>query len=524
MRMVKTVFQLFMQYPKILCCQNRFKILPVLFLVAMFGTRLSSSCLAFSTMTKRPIYSSQRSNLFVQLQSSSFNSSSTNNNVDGRNALIQKSQKLSLAPMMDYTDRHFRHLIRLVSRHTLTYTEMITSNAIVHEYRNGSSREDGDEYLRRMLSSPSTDEPCILQLGGSDANQLQEACQIVQQYADIASYTGVNLNCGCPSPKVAGKGCFGAALMDQPDLVRDVTTAMSHGFSTSSTSTMPISVKCRIGTDIHKMDHEEEEYQTLCHFIQTVSSPGIVSHFDIHARQAILTRNISPADNRNIPPLKYHYVTEKLVHDFPHLTFSLNGGVVNLQQVAHLLHTTPSNMVGCMVGRAFAANPWHFSYADSLLYHDNDNDVVVPTVENRFQLLQRYGEYADEEEERWGKLRTRRFLCRAIQNIFAGETNSKRYRIALDQHIAASAKHDPTNTTPLSTMILEAATTHLSDDVLYATPKQSYHTWLETQQNQPNKTQQNNHDDDNDESIIAEWQTRRKEQEKQDKATFFNSP
>ena len=516
-------------------------------MMTMFGTRSSSSCLAFSTVTKQfshsrhttistSITSSSSSSktqnslilkrpFLVRLQSSSSSSSSnSNNNSDDknrRNRMIEKSQKLSLAPMMDYTDRHFRHLIRLLSRHTLTYTEMITSNAIVHEYRNdGNRRVDGDEYLRRMLSSPSTDEPCILQLGGSDANQLQEACQIVQQYQNIASYTGINLNCGCPSPKVAGKGCFGAALMDEPQLVRDVTTAMSQGFSTSS-SIMPVSVKCRIGTDIHNSQNDEEEYQTLCNFIETVSSPGIVKHFDIHARQAILTRNISPADNRHIPPLKYHYITDKLVHDFPHLTFSLNGGVVNLQQVLHLLDNTPSNMVGCMVGRAFAANPWHFSYADPLLYNnkeEEEEEVVVPCIENRFQLLQRYGKYADEEEERWGKLRTRRFLCRAIQNVFAGETNSKRYRIALDQHIAGSAKHDPTNTIPLSTMILEAATTHLSDDVLYATPEQSYHTWLDKQNNN------NNNNNNNDKSIIGEWQTRRKEQEKQDKATFSSSP
>ena len=136
-------------------------------------------------------------------------------------------------------------------------------------------------------------------------------------------------------------------------MVRDVTIAMSKGFCISI---MSISIKCRIGTDNHKSQSDEEEYQTLCNFI---------------------TRNISPVDNRNIPPLKYHYITDKLVHDFPHLTFSLNGGVANLQKVLHLLDNTPSNMVGCMVGcmvdRAFAANPWHFCYADPLLYNNNDD-------------------------------------------------------------------------------------------------------------------------------------------------------
>ena len=115
----------------------------------------------------------------------------------------------------------------------------------------------------------------------------------------------------------------------------------------------------------------------FCNFIETVSCPGIVKHFYIHARQAILTRNISPTDNRNLPSFKCHYITHKLVHDFTHLIFSLNGGVVNLQQVLHLLDNTPSNMVGCRVGRAFAANPWHFSYADPLLYNNNEEEEVV---------------------------------------------------------------------------------------------------------------------------------------------------
>lgn len=139
---------------------------------------------------------------------------------------------------------------------------------------------------------------------------------------------------------------------------------------------------------------------------------------------------------------------------------------MNLQQVVELLEDSPSNLVGCMIGRAFAANPWHFSHADTLLYGKEE-----APIRNRFQLLERYGEYVNEQEQKkWGPLRTRRSLCRAIQNIFAGETNSKRYRIALDQQIAGSAKHDPTNTTSLSTMILEAATKHQSDDVLYRMP------------------------------------------------------
>ena len=153
--------------------------------------------------------------------------------------LVEKScdpkRSLSLAPMMEYTDRHYRHMIRILSRSTILYTEMVTANAIVHQH-NLASKEGDEDALRRIKrfvaqskASPLED-PCVLQLGGADRELLYNAARIVHsEYADTCNYTAMNLNCGCPSSKVVSSGCFGAALMHEPILVRDITRAMSEG-------------------------------------------------------------------------------------------------------------------------------------------------------------------------------------------------------------------------------------------------------------------------------------------------------
>jgi len=259
---------------------------------------------------------------------------------DDRRKQLLSSSTLSLAPMMEYTDRHFRHLVRLVSHRTLLYTEMVTANAIVHERSTSIERASTPSpspphphsptvttqsltdlqtfgydmsHLRRYIgqtTAPRPEGPSVLQLGGSDPSQLSTAVATVSELTQrgYCDYTAINLNCGCPSPKVAGRGRFGAALMEDPVLVRDLVVGMDRGGG----GRVPITVKCRIGTDAGYGDDggggEEGEYARLREFVETVASSGVVTDFQVHARIAVLGRKFSPADNRKIPALKYNLV------------------------------------------------------------------------------------------------------------------------------------------------------------------------------------------------------------------------
>lgn len=295
---------------------------------------------------------------------------------------LMGASRLSLAPMMEYTDRHFRHVVRLISKRTLLYTEMVAANALSHERRDVMSRyrienpnaspeqvREGysDEYLRRYLSQGLVEPlegPSVLQLGGSDPEQLFEAAETVIDLSNRGhcDYTAINLNCGCPSPKVAGKGCFGAALMDDPHLVADITRAIHDGTG----GRLPVTVKCRIGTDSNDVPFnraqydamdENEEYDKLRRFIETVAGGGVVTDFQVHARIAVLNKKFSPSDNRKIPPLKYQLV-RRLVQDYsPDLTFSINGGVGSIEQVQEQLDACPG-LLGVMVGRAWYVFLW----------------------------------------------------------------------------------------------------------------------------------------------------------------------
>ena len=430
--------------------------------------------------------------------------------------------RLSLAPMMEYTDRHFRHLVRLISSRTLLYTEMVAANALAHEkqramdeaYREGKQNVQqtyDDQFLRRYLgqgSVPPLEGASVLQLGGSDPQQLHDAVQTVMDMTDRGwcDYTAINLNCGCPSPKVAGKGCFGAALMEEPKLVSKLTKAMHDGCD----GKLPITVKCRIGTDskqaftkpsYSELD-SEEEYSELCRFIETVASNDVVTDFSVHARIAVLQKSFSPADNRKIPPLKYD-VVHRLVEDYPEFTFSLNGGVDNLPQAQNTLEECPG-LAGVMIGRGWAADPWGFAMADSILY--NDDDETKP--KNRLEILKAYGKHADYEEEIWDPVKIRRFIVKAVSPLFAGEPNAKRYRIALDEIAGIPKKLMQQGKTlegmpPLSELILNAAMEHLSEETLLRTPKESYERILMDEEKRQGGRPH----------TLNEWQTRRKVEE-----------
>jgi len=440
---------------------------------------------------------------------------------------------LSLAPMMEYTDRHFRKLIRLISSNTLLYTEMVAANALAHEradskanYRmqhTAASEEQvvanyEDSYLRRFLAQsgihvPPGEGASVLQLGGSDPQQLYQAAQTVAEMSQRGhcDYTALNLNCGCPSPKVAGKGCFGAALMDDPGLVAQLTTALHEG----SQGKLPITVKCRIGTDSEQAFNkaayaevdEGAEYAKLCRFIEEVAAPGIVTDFSVHARIAVLQRKFSPADNRKIPPLKYNYI-RRLCEDYPEFTFSLNGGIESLSQVQRELELCPK-LKGVMVGRAWAADPWSFSMSDSLLYGKDDDYEFG----NRFEILKAYCKHADDEEERGDPARIRRFITKAITPLFAGEPNGKKYRIALDEiagipkKLKAQAK-SLAGQPKISELIMNCALDSLSDDVLFRSRKDSFEMLQEQERAKSQKDPRPNNGERS--AVVTEWQQRRK--------------
>ena len=454
---------------------------------------------------------------------------------------LHAASPLSLAPMMEYTDRHFRHMVRLVSKNTLLYTEMVAANAIVHERRESKERrenliihpakgslleeqvhQDLDSfgydmtYLRRYLgqSAIMREGPSVLQLGGSDPKQLEEACQTLLQLSQrgYCDYTAVNLNCGCPSPKVAGKGCFGAALMEEPELVKDLVIGMHNGCD----GNIPITVKCRIGTDkdftFTKSGYEEiddqKEYSNLCRFIETVASSGVVTDFQVHARIAVLSKSFSPADNRKVPKLKYDFV-RKLVEDYPEFTFSLNGGVNTVVDAKAELERC-DNMAGIMIGRAWAANPWSFAMADEILYPESAKTSIENVYgsegrpKNRLEVLKAYGKHADYEESLWDPTRIRRFITKAATPLFAGEPNGKKYRIALDEFAGLPKKMAKQGETmdgypPISEQIMNAALETMGEDVLLRSPLESYE-----------RSYAGNVNSESSSEVIRDWQQDRK--------------
>lgn len=239
---------------------------------------------------------------------------------------------LSVAPMMDWTDRHCRYFHRLLSPHARLYTEMVTAPALVH----------GDR--ERLLGFDRSEHPVALQLGGSDVAELVHATRLGEEFG----YDEINLNVGCPSDRVQS-GRFGACLMREPDLVAECIAAMRDAVS------IPVTVKCRIGVD------EQDEYADLQHFIETVRATGCTV-FVVHARKAWL-KGLSPKENRDVPPLNYERVYQ-LKREFPELTIIINGGIDKVGDVqTHLQHTD-----GVMLGRTAYHEPYRLAELEQMLY------------------------------------------------------------------------------------------------------------------------------------------------------------
>ncbi|MBK4714859.1 MULTISPECIES: tRNA dihydrouridine(20/20a) synthase DusA [Tenebrionibacter/Tenebrionicola group] len=262
--------------------------------------------------------------------------------------------RFSVAPMLDWTDRHCRYFLRKLSRHALLYTEMVTTGAIIHG--------KGD-----YLAYSEEEHPVALQLGGSDPAALARCARL----AEARGYDEINLNVGCPSDRVQN-GRFGACLMGEAKLVADCVKAMRDAVS------IPVTVKTRIGID------NQDSYEFLCDFVGLVANDGGCEMFIIHARKAWLS-GLSPKENREIPPLDYPRVYQ-LKRDFPHLALSLNGGIKSLNEAqAHLQY-----LDGVMVGREVYQNPGMLAGVDRTIFGDGvtDPDPVAvvrsmyPYIEN----------------------------------------------------------------------------------------------------------------------------------------------
>jgi len=255
---------------------------------------------------------------------------------------LDTHRRIAVAPMMELTDRHYRYLARLLTKHTLLYTEMLTSAAVIHGDR---------DYL---LGKHADEGPVVLQLGGSDPEQMAAASKVGEQWG----YQEINMNVGCPSDRVKA-GRFGACLMAEPELVLDNITAMRESVN------IPVSVKCRLGID------RDDSYEALEQFVATVARSGC-RYFIVHARKAWLD-GLSPKQNRSVPPLRYDYVY-RLKREFAHLHISINGGIESLDAAQeHLQHVD-----GVMMGRAAYYQPAILAKVDERFYADVPEGYLHP--------------------------------------------------------------------------------------------------------------------------------------------------
>ncbi len=299
--------------------------------------------------------------------------------------------RLSVAPMMDWTDRHCRYLHRLLSRHALLYTEMVTTGALIH----------GD--VPRHLRFNAEEHPVALQLGGSEPADLAHCAKLGQSWG----YDEINLNCGCPSERVQ-RGAFGACLMAEPQLVADCVKAMVDVVD------VPVTVKHRIGID------KGESYEFVRDFVGQVSEAGC-KVFIVHARNAWL-KGLSPKENREVPPLRYELV-HRLKQEFPQLTIAINGGITTSGQVAEQLQ----HLDGVMLGREAYHNPWWLASWDSEFYGAAvDEQVTRESIEA--QMVEYMAREAAEHGTSWSH------IARHMLGLRHGMAGSRRWRQVWSDH------------------------------------------------------------------------------------------
>lgn len=325
-------------------------------------------------------------------------------------------EKLSIAPMMEWTDSHYRYFIRGLTKRTVLYTEMVVDDTIIHN-------PNLDFFIGRDIE----EQPSVIQLGGQDPETLARAVEICSEYGK--GYEEINLNCGCPSGRVS-KRCFGAKLMTEPDHVREIVSQMGRR------THQPITVKCRLGVDA------KDSYEELCAFINSCYLGG-VKKFIIHSRKCFL-RGLTTKQNREVPPLRYD-VTHRLVKEFPDLKFVLNGGITTLEEAKqHMVSPWQPDssqdelpgMHGVMIGRAAYSNPLLFAKADSTFFGCRDPDLT------RRQLLERYISYSEYCQSENGPKKvtsrnavvcpTTSVLLKPVHNVMLGLRNAGKYKQELN--------------------------------------------------------------------------------------------
>jgi tRNA-dihydrouridine synthase A len=290
---------------------------------------------------------------------------------------------VSIAPMMDRTDRHYRYFMRQITQRTLLYTEMVTAQAIKYGDRD------------HLLGFSPEEKPLVLQVGGDDPQMLAECARIAEEFG----YDEINLNVGCPSDRVQN-GNFGACLMAQPELVAECVAAMM------ATTRIPVSVKHRIGID------DIDSYDHMANFVQTVAATGC-QRFSVHARKAWL-QGLSPKENRDVPPLRYEDVY-RLKRDFPHLWIEINGGIKTLKQT----QTHLEQVDAVMIGRAAYDTPYLFADVDRRFL---GNEMEVKT---RSQVVHAMLSYVDYWTSQGLKLNS---ITRHMLMLFHGQPGSRSWR------------------------------------------------------------------------------------------------
>ena len=300
--------------------------------------------------------------------------------------------RLSVAPMMDWTDRHCRYFLRQICRNCLLFTEMVTTGAILR------GRDP-----QRFLDFSAEELPLALQLGGDDPTDLARCARIAEEWG----YTEINLNVGCPSDRVQS-GRFGACLMRVPEQVAEMVAAMR------AATRLPVSVKHRIGVD------DLDRYEDMTRFVELVSAAGCDT-FIVHARKAWL-QGLSPAENRTVPPLR-HAEVYRLKADFPHLNIELNGGVTSIDQVeAHLAHVD-----GVMVGRAAYHDPWMLAGADARIF----GQAASPLT--RRQIIEAMQPYAEKVlQAPHGSLHA---ITRHMLGLFHGQPGTRAWKRLLSTRV-----------------------------------------------------------------------------------------
>jgi tRNA-dihydrouridine synthase A len=298
-------------------------------------------------------------------------------------------RRFSVAPMMEYTDRHERYFLRQISRRALLYTEMVTAEAVIH----------GDR--ERLLGFSEAEHPLALQLGGSEPGRMAMAAEIGQSFG----YDEISINVGCPSDRVQS-GRFGACLMAEPDLVAANVGAMA------AATDLPVTVKSRIGID------DQDSYDFLKRFVETVAAAGCTT-FIVHARKAILS-GLSPKQNREIPPLDYERVY-RLKADYPVFEVIINGGINDLAQCREHL----ANVDGVMLGRAAYQSPYMMATVDRDLFGE------TAPIASRAELVRTMLPYIAEQMAQGVRLHA---IARHMLGLYHGQPGAKAWRRHISEH------------------------------------------------------------------------------------------